>query len=116
MRALIKSPLSLYLKIVIFSACLAEYCLILLTLLAICSKISAKEPTIWCVCSLQAYRNIYHNGAEIIMYKSVNKLQHSFLGFNQPRGLHMPPGTAGLAWQTVSYGMSLKGNIPCPVR
>lgn len=34
-------------------------------------------------------QNIYTNGADIAMYKTINKLQHSFLDFNQLFGLHM---------------------------
>ena len=44
------------------------------------------------------------------MYKPIDKLQHSFLDFNQPLGLHMNPDNAGSNWLTVSHGIRLKPN------
>ena len=42
------------------------------------------------------------------MYKPIDKLQHSFLDFNQPMGLHNESGYRWSNWLTESLGMSLK--------
>lgn len=42
------------------------------------------------------------------MYKPIDKLQHSFLDFNQPMGLHMNPDNRWSDWLTESHGMNSK--------
>lgn len=58
---------------------------------------------------LQFFTDFEHIGAKT-MYKPIDKLQHSFLDFNQPLGLHMNPDNAGSNWLTVSHGIRLKPN------